>query len=230
MRDINYRPDLPPVPNKLRQLPIQRGYPVPWFVAEVNGVYDFRIADSDKLALAIEENRCWLCGSKLGSHVVFTIGLMCSINRISAEPPSHLECAEFGVKACPFLNQTQAKRRENDLPDMLAEPPGVFLQRQPEVILTWVTKKYSFFEDNGGILFNLGNPYSVKWWHEGRKATKEEIMAAFELGYPSLHEMAVSEGQIAVWEIESGYKKALELIPDDSEKKTIFGSAVKKNV
>lgn len=228
MTELSYRPELPPVPNRLRRLPIQKGYPVPWFVSKINGVYDFRVADQEKMIYAITGKLCWTCGDKLGTHVVFTIGPMCSINRISAEPPSHLECAEFGVRACPFLNQTQKKRRETDMPEESVAPPGVFITRQPGVILTWVTKEYQVFQENRGFIFSVGKPYSIKWWREGRRATKAEVLEAFELGYPDLLENAKSEGYEATKLIELGYKKALELIPEDNLRPLIFGSALKK--
>ena len=34
------------------------------------------------------------------------------MNRTSAEPPSHRDCAEFAVKACPFLTQRELTRRK----------------------------------------------------------------------------------------------------------------------
>lgn len=228
MSELLYRPELPPVPNRLRRLPIQKGYPVPWFVSKINGVYDFRVAEQEKMLQAIYEKLCWTCGDKMGTHVVFTIGPMCSVNRISAEPPSHLECAEFGVRACPFLNQTQVKRRETNMPEESVAPPGVFIQRQPGVILTWVTKSYEVLQVEHGFMFSLGKPYSVKWWRDGRRATKSEIMDSFELGYPSLLDDAKSDGYEATKQIELGYKKAMELIPEDEVKPIIFGSAIKR--
>jgi hypothetical protein len=54
MTESPYRPGLPPVPWRLRARPIHRGYPVPWFVAEVDGVPDFRIVDSRKYTPALE--------------------------------------------------------------------------------------------------------------------------------------------------------------------------------
>ena len=62
-------------------------------------------------------SKCWLCGQTLGKHMTFPIGPMCAITRTTAEPPSHLACAEYAVKACPFLSQPRMRRNERDLPE-----------------------------------------------------------------------------------------------------------------
>ena len=99
-----YRQDLPqPIPDRILRLPVERGYPVPFFVDRVDGHYDFRVADARKLKLCVMKKLCWICGEPLGRNLTFAIGPMCAINRISAEPPSHRECAEWSARACPFL-------------------------------------------------------------------------------------------------------------------------------
>src|SRR5262245_54991717 len=112
------RPDLPPLPSRIAGLPIdpERGYPVPWFVAWHDGKPEFRTADGRKFRQAIRDRLCWVCGQPLGRHLVFVIGPMCTVNRVTVEPPCHLDCAEFSVRACPFLSKPQMTRRENDLP------------------------------------------------------------------------------------------------------------------
>src|SRR5690242_16765548 len=111
-----YRPDLPPVPWRLKSRPIHRGYPVPWFVADVDGVPDFRIVDARKFKPALEQRLCWLCGKPLGAYLAFPIGPMCAVNRVNSEPPSHRECAQWALQACPFLTQKEAGYRSAGLP------------------------------------------------------------------------------------------------------------------
>jgi hypothetical protein len=111
------RKDLPVgIPDRIRNLPVdERGYPVPWFVDWIDGKPEFRAMDGRKFDRCINEKLCWVCGERLKKHVAFVIGPMCTITRTSAEPPSHLDCAEWSVKACPFLSKPQMKRREDDL-------------------------------------------------------------------------------------------------------------------
>jgi hypothetical protein len=78
------RSSLPPMPLRMTALPIdERGYPVPYFVAWVDGKPDHRIADASKMPGAINSGLCWLCGQKLGAFKYFVIGPMCSITRTS---------------------------------------------------------------------------------------------------------------------------------------------------
>src|SRR5262245_64102945 len=97
-----YRPDIERPPARMAALPIHRGYPVPWFVGWVDGpdgpVPEFRCADQRKLALAITDRLCWVCGGPLGRMMTFVLGPMCGVNRISAEPPCHYDGARCAAK------------------------------------------------------------------------------------------------------------------------------------
>jgi hypothetical protein len=208
-----YRPGLPPVPPRLQRLPIHRGYPVPWFVAQVDGVYDFRIVDGTKFAPAVQEQRCWICGQRLGSYKAFTIGPMCVINRVTSEPPSHTECAEWAIQACPFLNQREQRRNEANLPDAITQPAGEHIDRQPGVAVLWITKSYRPFRVENGSLFRIGPPERVAWFREGRLALRGECDEAITSGYPILLQAAEEDGPAAVGELEQLRERALALLP-----------------
>lgn len=211
-----HRNDLPEIPERIRSLPTERGYPVPWFVAKVDGHYDFRVMDGSKLPRAISRRLCWICGQKIpeGSNLVFTIGPMCAINRTISEPPSHRECAEFSVRACPFLNQTEQKRREFPvLPEQCQDAAGAGLKRQPGAVCLWSTKKYKVLRVSNGILFRIGDPVVVAWYREGRTATREEVLESIDSGYPLLMEMAVAESALAVQDLEAKKAQAMRLLP-----------------
>jgi len=99
------REDLPPLPSRMQTLKLDhRGYPVPWFVAWIDGKPDFRVMDGKKMNQAVRFKKCWVCGSPLGRRFTFCIGPMCAINRTIGEPPSHHECVDFSARACPFLS------------------------------------------------------------------------------------------------------------------------------
>lgn len=176
----------------MRMLPVDaRGYPVPYFVAWVEGVPDFRISDERKLVRCVQEHRCWLCGQRLGTFLAFVVGPMCAINRISSEPPAHRECAEFAAKACPFLTRPKAKRRDANLPEERRPSAGVMIERNPGVALVWVTKTYRVVraprgEQGHGVPFEMGPPRAVVSYTEGRPSTKEEIRESVESGLPLL--------------------------------------------
>lgn len=229
MTEKHYRDDLPPIPERLLKLPVERGYPVPWFVAEVDGNYDFRLVDASKYVPAVKERRCWICGEVLGSSFAFTIGPMCAINRTISEPPSHRECAEFSIKACPFLNQQQTRRREGGLPEGVTDPAGVALKRQPGVICLWITNSYQIFRVDGGSLFRIAEPQQVFWFREGRPATRAEVLESIDSGLPSLREMAEMEGPRAMRQLNAFIERAHKLVPSDGplSKRNLFASAAR---
>jgi len=198
--------------------PIERGYPVPWFCEFVNDHWDFRIVDGRKFKPAITQQLCWICGQRLGGYKAFTIGPMCAINRTISEPPSHRECAEFAIRACPFLNQRERMRNAANLPHELglSEPAGVGIDRQPGVSLLWITKSYRVMNVDNGILFKIGDPTAVEWFREGRPALRSEIMESIDSGYPILREAAESEGPAAIRELETARDRALTLVPKES--------------
>lgn len=214
MNNTPYRPGLPPVPARLRSRPIVRGYPVPWFVAQLDdGSYDFRIADGSRFPTAIKDQRCWICGQRLGSYKAFTIGPMCAINRTAPEPPSHRECAEWSAIACPFLNQHQHKRREGNMPEV-DQPAGDAILRQAGVTLVWITKSFTLFGDGrGGTLVEIGDPLETIWYAHGRTATRDEIMASIESGLPILREKAEEEGPRAVAALDRYIDRAMQYVP-----------------
>ena len=87
-----------PLPANMRGLPLdpERGFPVPWFVPWLDGKPEFRAMDPKKILEAVAKRKCWVCGQHLAQHgMTFVIGPMCLVNRVSSEPPSHLECAQY---------------------------------------------------------------------------------------------------------------------------------------
>jgi hypothetical protein len=193
------RPELTPLPERMRSLPVdKRGYPVPWFVAWVDGEPEFRAMDAHKFVDAIKFDRCWVCGEPLGKWKAFTIGPMCGITRTTSEPPSHLECARWSARNCPFLTQRQLKRREDEF---TASCPfaGNAIKRQPGVALLWLTTDYTIFKDGkGGYLLKVGEVSQVEWFSHGRAATRAEVIESVESGFPLLvAEAEKQEGAMA---------------------------------
>lgn len=183
------------LPTKMRGLKIDdRGYPVPWFVGYIKGKPEFRCMDGEKWAHAVKWKCCWVCGNKMHKPFVFVAGPMCGINRTSAEPPCHLECAQWSARNCPFLSNPNATRREDDLPSESGKPAGFGLSRNPGVTLLWVTKNYDVFDDGrGGKLLMMGEPIRCEWYREGRPATRAEVEESIATGIPALEAMARQE-------------------------------------
>jgi hypothetical protein len=208
------------MPRRIRALPIDaRGYPVPWFVAWVDGVPDFRVVDGAKFARAIHGRRCWLCGEPLGSAGAFVIGPMCALTRTTSEPPSHPECAFFAIKACPFLTRPNAQRRSANLPEGWEPPAGEMLRRNPGVSVVWTTWEWTLFEADSGLLFKVGDPAGAAWFSEGRPATRAECEWSIETGLPLLLAAEPpanrSEAREAVTFLSAELEKTWRLLPGD---------------
>lgn len=188
-----------PVPESIRRLPKdKRGYPVPRFVAWLDGEPDFRMIAPGWLPQCVEKNLCWICGCKLGARKWFVIGPMCAINRVTSEPPSHRQCSEFAARNCPFLAHPLAKRNERNMPEHKFIP-GVHLDRNPGVSCVWETRTYTPFRPaGGGLLFQVGDADTATFYREGRLATKMEVLDSVEGGLPFLVHAAQLDGPEAV--------------------------------
>jgi hypothetical protein len=202
-----------PMPRRFAGRPLsEKNFPVPWFVSFIKGKWDFVNLDPRKIIEAYNRKICWLCGEPLGTFKAFVIGPMCSINRISSEPPAHADCAEYAVKACPFLARPNAKRNTAAALAGDEHVPGIMIQHNPGANLIWITKAFQPIRDpNGGVLFALGEPTSVTWWAEGRTATRAEIEAAIDKGLPFLRRVAAAEN--AMPDLEREIERAKKLLP-----------------
>lgn len=181
------------MPASIRRLPIEpvRRVPIPWFVAWLDGKPEFRVVDPDKLVAAIKKQLCWVCGDKYGDRRAFVLGPMCIVNRTSAEPPCHVECATFSAVACPFLTKPHMVRRDtSDLVEKSEErmqaPAGVMIERNPGCCAVYVVRKHSFEGHRAGPLFHFEAPEYIRWYCEGRTATRAEVEHSIATGLPLL--------------------------------------------
>jgi len=214
------RPELEALPPRIARLPLdERGYPVPWFVAYVDGKPEFRAADAEKWKRAVIEKLCWVCGDPLGIHLAFVLGPMCGITRTTAEPPCHLECAQWSARNCPFLNLTMQKRREDDKinnANLAEHSAGIPIARQPGVTGVWITRSYRLFPDGSGkYLIRVGEPETVEWYSEGKPASKMAVEASVASGLPILEDVArQQDGGLAA--LAKEYDKFLPLLPQEA--------------
>jgi len=203
MSTITLPPDMP---SRMRQLRRNKvGFPVPWFVGDIDGQPDFRFMDAPKLVQAIQEQLCFICGHKLnrnrehtGPKGTFVAGPMCLINRTSAEPPNHGDCAEWSAKACPFLTKPLKNRRTSDIPDNIIDPAGFSIDRNPGVTALIESERWSYFRvpdgmGGQGILFEFQRIVNVRWMSGGGAASADEVMTSIDTGLPQLVAMAEME-------------------------------------
>jgi hypothetical protein len=215
------------MPDRIYRLPISpQGFPVPWFVVWFRdgkpcpageGEPDFRVADTAKMAMAVSKHLCWCCGGPLGIYKAFVLGPMCAITRVISEPPSHKDCAIWSARVCPFLSKPRMVRNEKGMPPGMVDAAGFGLKRNPGAVAVWVTKSYRMFRPsagNSGVLFSVGRPVELRWFAEGREATRAEVMASIDSGYPALQEMARQQGPDAIKALAVQRDVAMALVPD----------------
>lgn len=172
------RNNLPALPATMSHLQIdERGYPVPWFVKWYDGKPDFRIVDSEKFIRAVRDELCFVCGGKLGKFRAFVGGPMAILQMVSAEPPTHHSCAEFAVKACPFLLLPRSKRRRSNMPEdthsNVGETEDVFVEENPGISGVWTCVRYRV--SPSGRTFHFADCARLQFFTEGREATQIEI-------------------------------------------------------
>lgn len=202
------------MPERIKRLPISpKGFPVPWFVAFINGVPDFRVVAEGKIVEAVKKNKCWTCGEPLGVYKAMILGPMCAINRTISEPPSHKECAIYSAVACPFLSNPKMRRNACSLPEGTKDAAGNGIKRNPGAVAVWITKEFRPFKAHNGILFTFSDPEEVLWFAEGRTATREEVEASIYSGLPLLEADAVAEGPKALAALRSRTLEAMKYLP-----------------
>lgn len=205
---------LPTMPPRIARLPRDKhGRPVPWFVGWIDDVPDFRVIRVDGILDAVRLRICWLCGDGLGANAAFVIGPMCALNRVSAEPPSHRDCATYAAQACPFLITPGMRRRDSNMPEDATTPDGIMITRNPGVALVWVSRNWRMWTDLR--LFQVGDPIETRWYAEGREATRGEVLASIDSGLPLLRAEAERDPRpaAAFAELDRQHARALELVP-----------------
>lgn len=210
------------MPERIAALPVNHvGYPVPWFVAWIDGKPDFRVIGHDGIRTALMQKRCWVCGMSFDGQEdrAFVIGPMCAVNLVTAEPPCHLECAVYSATHCPFLIMPNMTRRDRHKPAGTVAPAGIAIARNPGVALFWVTGWRSWTPERqprahgGGVLFRLGPAKQALWFAHGREATRDEVLASIDSGLPLLREMAEEDGPDAIAELAAMHERALAYLP-----------------
>lgn len=180
------------MPARITRLPVtESGFPIPWFAAYVKdgkhcapehgGQPDLRYSDERKAALAITQSLCWVCGGKLGTNKAFVIGPLSLISHVTAEPPTHLDCAQFTVRACPFLANPRMRRNKKDQADERVMDPHGTLDNPGVIAIATVRGEYKYFRTNR-VLIRFGEPHNIEWFKDKRKATREEVLHAMQSG------------------------------------------------
>jgi hypothetical protein len=182
-----------PIPARLARRPKWKGVVVPFFVTwfkdglicnenEEGAQPSFPTTDARRAIVCRKQNRCWICGTPLGSFKTFVFGPAGAIARMSYEPPSHRDCARYAAMVCPYLTNPdhvhvtetgnyQLKQGESLIPDVAPFNPGV--------TVLWITRDYDFHvrdPSRGVVVFMPSDPVSIELYAQGRRATYKEAV------------------------------------------------------
>ena len=190
------------MPVRIQALPRdRRGYPIPFFVQRVAGQEpDFRVMSPNALSAAHRQQVCWVCGGRLGRFRAFVGGPLVAAQGMSAEPPSHTDCAEFSAQVCPFLSLPQAKRRNANLSEH-APLSDNQAEQNPGVTAVCIAPGYDLVPVGNNVLFRMRQPYEVRWFSEGKPACRDDVLAAMDIAqvnYLSKDSSAAAEQKFAV--------------------------------
>lgn len=206
------------MPARIASLPRDhRAFPIPYFVQWENDKPVFPAFDPVRFKRCVERQFCWVCGQPLGRMMAFTIGPMCVINRVTAEPPSHTECAHYSVQVCPFLTTPQMRRvPAHKIHDGGVTPPGgVMVPDNPGGAVVWVCRTYRLEHTDTGPIIRIGDPLGgVEWWFKGQRATSAEAAALFDDAARRLRRLALQlDGPAALPALERQIRFAEGLLP-----------------
>ncbi len=191
------------MPEGVRALPRDaRGIPIPWFVDCSGGRPDFRVVDGRKLIEGWDRDLCWICGRQMFAFRAWIVGPVSAINRCTAEPPAHPDCARVALTQCPFLSDPE--RARDATPQTGVRPGGELMMRNSGLTSAWITKGRGgeMVTPGNGMLFRLFEPHAVEWYHRGAVASAEAVRAGFDDAAGRLREADRRHGPAALDNLE----------------------------
>ncbi len=200
-------------PERIARLPKdERDRPVPWFLMRFDDgrPVDYRFVDGDKIATAVDEGRCWVCGERFqrgnGARCrTFIVGPTAVFNRTTGEPPMHRTCALYALRVCPFLANPNKARRTSNVPED-AWMPGEPILDNPGVAVAWMCRRFDVEAlPSGGQLFRLPYPSALHVYAEGLPALRTQLDAAMAIAEARVRADAEHRG-LEPHEIESMVK------------------------
>jgi hypothetical protein len=208
---VRRRLPLPPrMQVRMLSLPLLDGYPVPFFAAVVDGEQTLLVRDQAKHQACIEQDLCWICGQRLGVFKTFAIPPVLALHRISFEPPSHIECAEYAIQAFPFILLPTSQRGDGGCEEGISGRI-MTLMLNAGVGVLWTTKTWTEGRTTREAMMVLGEPTTVRWFVQGRPASRAEAQAGMDAAFPRLQAMCRSE--IGRASLANDYAQLVKLLP-----------------
>lgn len=109
--------NLPPIPKRMAERPVQGGLAMPWIALELaDGSYDLAGCAARLVNLAMYQGRCQLCSHPINYRPVFfaTQDQVDDAPIVCDAPPLHAECADYAAAVCPMIHGRLATYRAKE--------------------------------------------------------------------------------------------------------------------
>lgn len=168
------------IPDRLAARPRdRRGYPIPWTVKlDLEGRPDFRVIDTEKVAIAVGLKRCAMCGEALGRHLAFIGGPVSFKTRLFTDMPMHKDCALYAIQVCPWLAAPNM-RYAGSLPQLSGSVTvahtSEMVEERPERFFIGTTKCCHLVRTPAGSVVMQADPWEWhEWWRYGKRVDAAE--------------------------------------------------------
>lgn len=168
------------IPNFLSHLKVdERGYPIPYFVAWVNGKPDFRMLDSKRQKRCVESHLCSICGKKLFEYFYFITGPIGLSNGTHSDPPAHRDCAEYSLQICPHLFFEKSDRNERgEIYKEARDNNTTGIMNKPKELYLIKSDKYKLIPVPGGHILGFRKVSWEKYTYQNGFLTKEVMITS----------------------------------------------------
>lgn len=139
---------------------------IPYFAIIKDGIPDFRVVDEVKRHAAVYDRLCWICGNPMPQGLIAFIGGERSVqNRSFIDPASHVECAMYAAKVCPYLNGE--RRQYAKTPSRVEKDPAFehmkVEQHVPRRLAIYLTARYWIKPYQGSFLIEADKARQIIW-------------------------------------------------------------------
>jgi hypothetical protein len=155
-------------PPKVAALPKDsRGYPI-FFTVLIShdGKPNFRAQDPYKWETGVQDKLCGICGTKLGKRMAFVGGPKSIKSRYFTDLPMHESCAQYALKACPFIAMPKFTYLEQSAPELAVNP--LVSDQRPEMFGIGITSKMKVVQLQGHSVIKAGAFSRVQFWKDGQ--------------------------------------------------------------
>lgn len=165
-----------------------RGYPIPWNVLRgEQGEAFFTVNDDRRAWQALKEQRCPICGEKLGKWKWFAGGPRSAFDEHGwyLDLPMHHDCLRFALQTCPYLALPKYLGRIDVVhADKLPEEAKILLDEtvitdRPEVFVAVGCDKVEAKDGRIGVvpyLRPLRPALAYEYWRHGKQIPLNEAL------------------------------------------------------